>query len=410
MSAARPEPGPAPRAAAGSWLIRVVALVVVALLIAGIVFAVTRRNGKPQSGAGVTPARRTGPGPNIVLINTDDQRWDELANMPNIQSLLVRHGITFSNYFVTTPSCCPSRSSLLTGQYSHHTGVYDGGSGPHSGAPAFHDASTLATWLHAAGYRTALVGKYLNNYSELPKGYIPPGWDEWDAIAQPVHEDLYYGYTLNENGKLVHYGKTKSDYSTTVLSGLAQRFIDTSTQPFFLYFTPVTPHVPSTPAPGDGNKFANLPPWDPPSFNQPDVSAEPWGRDVRLMSPHKVRLVQSIRRRMLASLLAVDRSVGAFVHSLQERGMLNDTYIFYTSDNGYLWGEHRQAGKIWPFDESIRDPLVVRPPGGVAPTTDAHLVLNIDLASTIAQLAGTRPGLPQDGRSLVPLLRGRSPP
>jgi arylsulfatase A-like enzyme len=380
----------------------VVALAVALVLGLVVVAAVDRPAGtRPGSAAR----------PNIVLIITDDQRVDELAGMPNVRSLLIDHGITFSNYFATTPSCCPSRSSLLAGQYSHHTGVLDGTAAPPpGGASAFHDTSTLATWLRADGYRTGLVGKYLNQYGMLPAGYIPPGWNEWDAIAQPIHEDDYYDYMLNENGKIVRYGDAPSDYSTTVLADKAMTFIRTSRQPFFLYFAPVAPHVPATPAPGDEARVPAVAPILAPSYNQADVSAEPWGTRVPPLRSGRQRKADEVRMGMYRSLLAVDRAVGDMVGALDSIGELNDTYILYTSDNGYLWGEHRIIGKLWPFEESIRVPLVVRVPGMDAPRTDPHLVLNIDMASTLTQLAGTRPGLPQDGRSFVPLLQGRSPP
>jgi arylsulfatase A-like enzyme len=357
------------------------------------------------------PQRRVSPRPNFILILTDDQRWDELNGMPNVDSLLAAHGVTFSNYFVTTPSCCPSRTSLLTGQYSHHTGVLDGTTAsPPGGASAFRDSSTLATWLHADGYRTALVGKYLNQYWKLPDHYIPPGWDEWDAITQPKGEDIYYGYELNENGKIVRYGDAPSDYSTTVLADRALSFIKASTQPFFLYLAPIAPHVPAIPAPGDESLTSTVAPTRAPSYNQTDVSKEPWGPYVSPLRQARQRKVDEIRTSMFRSLIAVDRAVKEIVDTLDSLGELNDTYILYASDNGYLWGEHRIIGKLWPFEESIRAPLVVRVPGIETPRMDTHLVLNIDLASTLTQLAGTTPGLPQDGRSFVPFIQGRAIP
>ena len=138
--------------------------------------------------------------PTIVLILTDDQRWDSLGVMPEVRKLLGGHGVTFANSFVTTSLCCPSRATILTGQYSRHTGVYQNTT-PHGGATSFRDRSTVATWLHGAGYETALVGKYLNDYNRLPTGYVPPGWDEWDAIAQR-RQVQYYNYDLNENGRI----------------------------------------------------------------------------------------------------------------------------------------------------------------------------------------------------------------
>jgi N-acetylglucosamine-6-sulfatase len=349
--------------------------------------------------------------PNIVVILTDDQRWDQLDTMPNVESLLVHRGMTFSNAFVTTSLCCPSRASILTGQYSHHTGVFDGSaSGLPGGAPAFHDGSTVATWLDDAGYTTGLVGKYLNDLSGLPVGYVPPGWDRWYGIAQRKHQDLYYGYELNENGAIVRYGHDPRDYTTTVLQSKAVDFVDSAHAPFFLYLAPIAPHLPATPAPGDEQAFANEALPRPPSFDEADVSDKPELSAVPRLGTAGAADVAGIRRRMLASLLAVDRAVKAVVDAVAARGQLSNTYFLFSSDNGFLLGEHRLIGKIWPYEESIRVPLVVAGPGVERGVTQPDLALNIDLAPTIAALAGVRPGLPEDGRSLVPLLRGREPP
>ena len=357
-------------------------------------------------GRGGDPAR-----PNLVLILTDDQRWDTLWAMPNVRRLLVRQGLTFRNSFVTTSYCCPSRASLLTGQYSRHTGVYSN-SPPDGGAPVFRDRSTLATWLHSVGYTTGLVGKYLSNYQMLRPGYIPPGWDEWDAMNQ-VPMTKYYDYTLNQNGRLVDYGDCPRNYSTSVLGRKAVDFIRRAREPYFLYYAPIAPHLPATAARGeDTRRFGDLPPSRAPSFNEEDVSDKPWRGIYRTLDREASGTVMRDRQRMLASLQAVDRSVAAIVRTIAARGQLDNTVIAFTSDNGYLWGEHRLSGKVWPYEESIRVPLVFRvpgtPPGG---RTDDHLALNIDLAATFADLGGARPGLPQDGRSLAPLLEaeGKDP-
>jgi arylsulfatase A-like enzyme len=343
--------------------------------------------------------------PNLILIVTDDQRWDSLSAMPNVQRLLGAHGVTFSNAFVTTSLCCPSRASILTGEYSRHTGVYSDVP-PNGGAPSFKDRSTLATWLQGGGYATGLVGKYLNSYTLLGPGYVPPGWNTWDAIASvPIVN--YYDYTLNENGKLVRYGRFPWDYSTLVLEGLATRFIQQARSPYFLYYAPIAPHLPATPAPSDLNRFRDLPPYRSPSLNEADVSDKPWASQHPPLTATQVRTASVFRDRILASLQAVDRSVAAIVQAVADRGQLGNTVIGLISDNGFLLGEHRlYLQKIWPYEESIRVPLVFRVPWLATGRTDAHMVLNIDLASTFAELAGLRPGLPQDGRSLVPLLRG----
>lgn len=346
--------------------------------------------------------------PNLIVILTDDQRWDSLAVMPNVRRLLAGHGVTFESSFVTTALCCPSRASLLTGLYSRHTGVY-GNVPPDGGATAFEDRSTLAVWLHGAGYRTALIGKYLNDYQRLGQTYIPPGWDHWVTIAQR-RQIKFYQYVLNEDGKLARYGRQPRDYSTTVLSQKANDFVKEAAEPFFLYVTPISPHIPATPAPQDMGKVSPLPPFDPPSLNEANVHDKPWGGGYPVLGSEDLQSLATLRERTLESLLSVDRLVGTLVATLEEKGVLDRTVVLFTSDNGLLLGEHRLRTKVWPYEESIRVPLVVRTPWAQAGSTDRHLVLNIDIAPTLADLAGVIPPVPVDGQSFAGLLRGRSPP
>ena len=234
--------------------------------------------------------------PNIVFILTDDQRWDTLKWLPSVQALAA-HGVEFTNAFVTTSLCCPSRTSILTGQYSHTTGVYSNVP-PDGGAPSFDDSSTLATWLHDGGYETALIGKYLNSYDLLPKGYIPPGWDEWDVISNLREALHYYDYKMNQNGSYVNYGRAPYDYATTVRTELALRFLRTVNAPFFLYFAPNAPHEPSLPAPGDGVPVTELPPERPNFFE--DTSDKPWnGVGAELGDASKLK-TSATRARILA--------------------------------------------------------------------------------------------------------------
>jgi len=329
--------------------------------------------------------------------------------MQNVERDLVAHGVTFTNAFVTTSFCCPSRASILTGLYSRHTGVY-ADSGPHGGAPAFKDTSTLATWLHGAGYQTALVGKYLNGYNLL-HGHIPPGWSEWDALASRDPALHYYDYKLNENGRVITYGSRPKDYVDTVLGNIAHRFVRTARSPFFLEFCPIAPHEPSVPAPEDRGRFQNSPLPHRPNFNEADVSDKPWAGMYRLLGP-STEWLQDKWQNALASLQQVDRTVGALVDALRSDGELRNTVFIFTSDNGLLMGEHRLTEKkVWPYEESIRVPFVIAGADVTDPgRSNGDFALNIDIAPTIAQLAGVRPGLPEDGRSLVPLMRDQHPP
>jgi len=349
---------------------------------------------------------------NVVVILSDDERYDAQPTMRNARRLLASDGVTFTEFHVTTSECCPSRASILSGQYAHHHGVVENFG--RASYPAFDDSSTLATWLHGAGYRTALVGKYLNDYTIFGKHRVPPGWDTW-ATMDSVPEESYYDYTLNLGGRLVRHGSAPSDYSTTVLTRHALQFLRRGDpkQPFFLYFAPIAPHLPATPAPRDVGSLHWLPPLREPSFNERDLSDKPWRAwHARPLSPRGRRYVEDgVRRRQLESLRALDRSIAQIVGVLRERRLLDQTVIFYLSDNGFLLGEHRLGGKIWPYEESTHVPLVVRVPWSQGRgTSNDNLVLNIDLASTIAHLAGVKPNRPQDGRSFSGLLHGEKQP
>jgi N-acetylglucosamine-6-sulfatase len=342
--------------------------------------------------------------PNIVLILTDDQRWDSLWAMPNVQSLLVDHGVRFDNAFVSNARCCPSRTSILTGDYSHTTGVYTNGA-PNGGFQAFDDSSTAATWLHDAGYRTALIGKYLNEYKDTT--YVPPGWDRWFAFEGPA----YYDYTMNDDGSFVSYGHDPADYSTDVLAQQAVDFIHRGSSPFFLYFAPFAPHAPAKPAPQDATAFSDLAKWRPPSYNEQDVSDKPAAiRDLPLLDASARQDISSLRRRQYRSLQAVDRAVGALVGELDAMHSLDNTLIVFMSDNGLAWGEHRWSGKQVPYEESIRVPLVIRyDPLTSVPRVDDRMVANVDLSPTWAELAGAAaPSM--EGQSLMPLLDGTDVP
>jgi len=349
---------------------------------------------------------------NVVLILSDDERFDGTAVMKNVQTLLADHGTTFTDMHVTTSLCGPSRASILTGQYAHHTGVLDN-FGPYS-YPAFthgEESNDLAVWMHRAGYETGLVGKYINSYTDASVHHaIPPGWDDWQVMDSIPMEE-YYNYTINDNGYLEHYGNKPSDYSTDVLAHKAVQFIKGARHPFFLYFAPVAPHLPAVPAKRDKGKLQNIAPIHEPAFNQRNISKEPWRFWHRnILSPGAQQYINHVRIRQEESLLSLDRSVRSVVQALKARHELNRTVILYTSDNGFLWGEHRLGGKVWPFEESTHVPLIVRTPWTTVPQRNNQVVLNIDLASTISALAGVEPGLPQDGHSLTPFLDGQQAP
>jgi arylsulfatase A-like enzyme len=360
-----------------------------------------------------TPAAaQTTEPPNIVLVATDDQRWDTLWAMPTVTDELVEKGVTFTNAFAVNPLCCPARASILTGTYSHTNGVWSN-SAPDGGMAAFDDRSTIATWLDAAGYETMLVGKYLNGYGppNFPHTYVPPGWDRWLAFYGG-HE--YFDYSLTDGENLREYGPdhVPADYSTDVLAREAAAFVRSAPSPFFLYFTPFAPHRSTSyslePAPRHVDAFAGMPYTPPPSLNEADVSDKP--RHIRRRAARPVEGLTEVREEQLESLLAVDDAVGQLLEELEEAGVLGNTLVIFTSDNGHTWGEHRLVGKRAPYEESIRVPLVARWDAlSITARSEDRLALNIDLAPTIANAAdATASG--QDGHSFLPLLRGGPAP
>jgi N-acetylglucosamine-6-sulfatase len=342
--------------------------------------------------------------PSILLIVTDDQRWDTLWAMPEVQRSLVDRGVSFSESFTTSSLCCPSRASILTGEYPHTTGVYRQAL-PHGGFKSFRDSTTIATQLHDAGYHTGFFGKYLDSYQhDALTGYVPPGWDRWVAF---VHSQ-FFEYSLTVDGTVHRRGGEPDDYSTDVLAAHTEGFIRGTEGPVFALFAPAAPHAPAVPAPADEGGFGDLPVWRPPSFDEADRSDKPKHIQVlHPVGPERTTNLEVLRRNQYRSLLAVDRAVGRLLDALEETGRLDDALVIFTSDNGLLWGEHRWLKKEVPYEEAIRVPLVVRADAIVpeGARTDDHLVANIDLAPTIADVAGVElPGA--EGESLVPLLTG----
>jgi N-acetylglucosamine-6-sulfatase len=353
--------------------------------------------------------------PNLIVVVTDDMAAEDLDHLPRIKSLLVDRGATFTRAFVTDSVCTPSRASILTGRYPHNHGALDN-TPPLGGFKKFREdgreALTFATWLQAAGYRTALVGKYINGYPGADHRYVPSGWDEWYALFFP---EPYYDYEVNHHGLLERHGDQPPDYQTDVLAARAVDFVSQlptggERQPFLLYLAPHAPHQPDRPATRHETAFAGLRAPRPPSFDEEDVSAKPgWVRAQARLTPEVVDRIDDLYRRRLRTLLAVDEMVERILHAVAARGELDSTYVFLTSDNGFQLGAHRlDHGKGDAYEESIRVPLVVRGPG-VRPGTCEEPVLNIDYAPTLAELAGTAAPAGVDGRSFVPLLHGRAP-
>ncbi len=356
-----------------------------------------------------TPADR----PNIVFILTDDEDTELHAFMPKTKALLHDAGTTFDNYFVTYSLCCPSRATTLRGQYPHSTGVR-GNTPPLGGFETFRalgrETSTIATWLRADGYRTAMFGKYLNGYQ--PAAGVPTGWSEWYVGGNAYRG---YDYVLNENGKSVSYGSRPEDFLVDVIAHKAADLIRRSAAdktPFFVYVAPFTPHGPSTAAPRHEALFEDAVLPRSPAFDEADVNDKPAIiRNRPRLRPRMLARLEDVYRRRLRSLQSVDDLVDSLVTTLRTTGQLERTYLIYASDNGFHLGEHRLLqGKNTAYETDIRVPLVVRGPGVPAGKREKEMVLNNDLAPTFAAMAGAH--LPEfvEGRSFLPLLTSKPAP
>ncbi|MDH4168279.1 MAG: sulfatase, partial [Acidimicrobiia bacterium] len=383
-------------------------------------------------------ARPTGGGhdapPNFVFILADDLREDEMEvgfnrSLPGrrsaLQTELIDQGATLPNFFVTTPLCCPSRVSFLTGQYAHNHGVYSNSalvSEPpgFGGLPRFYnderDLTSLGAWLQAAGYHTALVGKYLNGYPNrqgldqqgVTEDYVPRGWDEWYSTFLYDADFSYHSFRGNENGEIVRHDEHHlSDLEAHHAVDYIRRRADRG--PFLLSINTYAPHAPSQPRPEDDevHQRAGVVPPLPASCDEADLSDKPSHiRHEAALRDHPDCWSDFWSKR-LDMTLATDDLIGAVVDELDRQGVLDNTYILFASDNGVLRGEHHIGGKSVPYEESVRVPLVVRGPGVPSGQTLDHLVANIDIAPTLLDLAGSSlPGTspPVDGESLVPVL------
>jgi N-acetylglucosamine-6-sulfatase len=364
--------------------------------------------------------------PNIVFVLTDDLSNDLLPYMPHVAAL-AEQGMAFTNYTVTDSECCPSRASIFTGDYPHTTGVYinEGSAG---GFEAFNhlgnSTRTFALPLQSRGYRTAFMGKYLNAYYAgypAPKAlgdwtppevtYVPPGWDEWDAVGLGYKQ---YNYTLNHDHKVIWHGTRPQDYLNTVLERYGRRFIAHSAEaktPFFLEVASFSPHTPNTPAPQDAHKFAHLTAPTDPSFGRKPTNAPHWLAMRKPLTPGDLKLIDQRFRARVRAVQSVDRMVAGLEAKLAATDQLNDTVFVFSSDNGYHEGQYDLLpGKLTAFDTDVNVPLIVTGPGIAAGSTNHDIVENIDLAPTFEDLAGATPSPSVEGHSFVPLLHGEAVP
>src|SRR5829696_7795809 len=335
---------------------------------------------------------------NIVFVVTDDMEEEMLREMPIVQRRLVDEGVRFDNALVSDSLCCPSRATMLRGQYSHNHRVQTN-SLPDGGARRYRqldrDQSTFATWLEDSGYRTGLVGKYMNN---AQRNYTPPGWDEWYAMVGSASE-----HTLDENGQVRDYPNVRemtAVYRAKSLGFLRHATDEASDPPFMLWIGTWAPHLPAKFSARHADLYENAKLRKPPSFNEQDLSDKPrWLREVPRLTEHQIQALQTENRDRLRSLRDVDEMVGAIMNLLRDRKELINTYVVFTTDNGLQRGEHRLLKKSTPYEEAAGVPLAIRGPGVPPGEVRDQLVINNDFAPTFADWANT--GVPGfvDGRS-----------
>jgi N-acetylglucosamine-6-sulfatase len=366
-------------------------------------FAAVSCFGKPNGGSNAALAAEAGEKPNILFILTDDADLSLLPKMPHIEEQLVHKGTTFPNAFAPFATCCPSRATILRGQYPHNTGVISN-YGSHGGVAAFeaagNDEDNLATRLDTGGYRTGLFGKYLNGYEG---GYVPPGWDEWHGWAGPYASGKVY-----ENGRLNAYDLSRR-HETDILGSKAESFVrNAKGSPWFAYVAFNSPHNPTYTEQEYADNYGKQAFPESTAFEEADLSDKPeWVRQLPRVSDKVGARFERKHRDRLRAMRSVDDAIAGLLRSLRETGQIDNTYIVLWNDNGYHMGQHRiPEGKRTVYEEDVRYPMVVRGPGVGHDAKVEKLVSGTDLMPTFFELAGAPTPPYADGRSLVPLLSG----
>ena len=372
--------------------------------------------------------------PNIVLFLTDDMRADDLKYLPKTCALLGGSGVTFAQSFSPNPLCCPARAELVTAQYTHNNGTHSN-SGAWGGMASLKDPdNNIGVWLQDAGYRTALVGKYLNGYNgRYLDQTTPAGWDRFDATIKWIYEYTRYEFESYHRPDILDYTNTGLDaqgrsYITRAETEIMDGYIDDFSaggQPFFLFDSLLAPHSAwgdvgqdrgrAIPEPRYANLYADTavnPATESAAFLDQRVGDVPM--EARATTPDdrvpsqtaKLRLRFLQRVRALAS---IDDHVAAVIQKVKDAGQLDKTVFIFTSDNGYMLGEHNHGGKFLAYQESLRVPLIVSGPGFPQGVTSSYPVTTVDVSATILDLAGATPGRLSDGRSIVTKIDDSTP-
>ncbi len=383
-------------------------LAVCAVLVAAMVGAPSATSLVPNDAVGQSP-------PNVVMIMVDDATVEDMAYMPNVQSLLVDQGTTFTHNYSPYPLCCPARATMLTGQYPHNHRVLDNVA-PIGGASVFDDSSTIATYI-SDDYDTAMVGKYMNDFDT--RRYVPPGWDTWKvAVGKGVYN--YRHQTMSLNGTLRDF----DTFMTHQHGKQTRSFIGQASGPFFALTTFVAPHKgqpldkandPATPyvLPKYRNTYAGPPLPQDPSFNEADASDKrPRVADQPLLTARQITTIEDKLAQRREALRSVDDEVGLIVRQVETMGAMDNTYFVFTSDNGFMQGQHRiTTGKSAAYEPAARVPLVIRGPGVPIGATYDEVTGLQDLTPTILSMTqqwGDQQMAQIDGVSLLKLLAGKA--
>ncbi|XP_023222239.1 N-acetylglucosamine-6-sulfatase-like isoform X1 [Centruroides sculpturatus] len=353
--------------------------------------------------------------PNFIFILTDDQDVElgGLIPLQKTKRMLSDKGAIFKNMFVTTPLCCPSRASILTGLYTHNHGIVNNSISGNCSSKLWQstfEKATFITYLKKENYTTFYAGKYLNQYGFKASGgvsHIPPGWDNWIGL---VGNSKYYNYTLSVNGKPESHGDDSSDYLTTVMTTKALKFLQSyklPQGPFFMMLAPPSPHKPYIPEDKYKKRFNDKHAPRTPNFNIHAQKDKHWLiRQPPNPLPGKViKYIDNIFKERWRTLLTVDDMVEKLINVLKEMNILNNTYIIFSSDNGFHLGQFslpEDKRQLYEFD--IRVPLIVRGPGIKSKLELMEPVLNIDFAPTFMDLAGIKIPNDMDGTSFANLL------
>jgi arylsulfatase A-like enzyme len=347
--------------------------------------------------------------PNIIFILTDDYASNLVDFMPNLKAMQ-KEGVTFSNYYVSNSLCCPSRSSIFTGMLPHNTKV-ETNTKPNGGYNAYIEfdnaQASFSVALQKSGYKTAMMGKFLNGY--LPRKHAPlTGWTDWFVSGGGYRN---FNYDINSNGNVLHYGHSPKDYLTDVVSARTDSLIRAwKGNPFFIEIATFTPHAPFIPAPRHETLFADVKAPRTATFNkQADSTAPNWMKVLQPLGEKQINRIDEIFRNRLRCVMSIDEMLGSIRKVLKETGQSGNTYIFFSSDNGYHLGDYSMfQGKQTPFDIDIRVPLIAYGPGVAKGKLQEAIVSNIDLAPTFAALSKTSLSGAPDGKSIEHFLEERS--